>query len=166
LYFPLGYWYFKVKKKNILYIYNKAHFDKWGSITDVYIPKFADTGKSRGFAFVTFDSIEDADRAIGGTHTLNGCTLRLSPAVLEANGGFENEPIENEPTKRLYVGDLKTSTTEVHLRETFEKFGPLEVCLPYPFLDKNTFSMNYCLNLESFSFLFLYSYIYTYIQSK
>ena len=36
-------------------------FDKFGPISDVFLPKDRDTGEPRGFGFVTFDDVRDAE---------------------------------------------------------------------------------------------------------
>ena len=44
-----------------------SHFKKYGEIQRVYIPKYRDTGAPRGFAFVTFDSVAEAQCAVSDT---------------------------------------------------------------------------------------------------
>ena len=41
-------------------------FEKFGNITDVFLPKDRETNEPRGFAFVTFDEVRDAEDAIKG----------------------------------------------------------------------------------------------------
>lgn len=42
----------------------KAHFSRWGIVTDVYFPRHKKTLKRRPFCFVTFATKESADRAL------------------------------------------------------------------------------------------------------
>ena len=42
----------------------KAHFSQWGTVTDVYFPKNKHTFRRRPFCFVTFVTLEAAQRAL------------------------------------------------------------------------------------------------------
>ncbi|KAF9168458.1 hypothetical protein DFQ26_007589 [Actinomortierella ambigua] len=42
----------------------RSHFQAFGAITDVVVMKDRDTGRSRGFGFVTYENKNDADTAI------------------------------------------------------------------------------------------------------
>lgn len=42
----------------------RPHFERFGDITDVYIPKDHYTGQSRGFAFVRYSERRDAEDAV------------------------------------------------------------------------------------------------------
>ena len=60
----------------------KDTFSKFGNVSDCFIPKDRETGKAKGFGFVTFEDKRDADEAVA---ELNGfalvCLRRLlSPA--------------------------------------------------------------------------------------
>ena len=64
-------------------------FSNSGQITDVVIPKDRETGKVRGFAFVTFETQAQAQQAV---NTLNGQefqgrTLKINIARERESGG-------------------------------------------------------------------------------
>ncbi|KAI8924032.1 hypothetical protein BC831DRAFT_467689 [Entophlyctis helioformis] len=42
----------------------RQHFESFGAINDVYIPKSFHSGRHRGFAYVKFDRQDDADAAV------------------------------------------------------------------------------------------------------
>ncbi|MBN1169940.1 RNA-binding protein [Candidatus Micrarchaeota archaeon] len=42
----------------------KREFSEYGEVSDVFIVKDKNTGRPRGFAFVTFTDGEEADRAV------------------------------------------------------------------------------------------------------
>ena len=46
----------------------RTDFGKYGEIEDVYLPTDRDTGKLRGFGFVTFKDSRDAEDASSGMH--------------------------------------------------------------------------------------------------
>jgi RNA recognition motif-containing protein len=57
-------------------------FGQHGRVTDVHLPTDRDTGRVRGFAFVTMDSKQSMDAAIKATHGLDfgGRTLKVNEA--------------------------------------------------------------------------------------
>ncbi|MBX7208193.1 MAG: RNA-binding protein [Verrucomicrobiaceae bacterium] len=67
-------------------------FSAYGAVTDVHLPMDRDSGRPRGFAFVTMDTPESMAAAIKGVHGLNWQGRQL--AVNEARpreerpGGF------------------------------------------------------------------------------
>lgn len=57
-------------------------FSEHGQVTDVHMPTDRDTGRVRGFAFVTMDSNEAMNSAIEGIHgqDFGGRTLKVNEA--------------------------------------------------------------------------------------
>ena len=55
----------------------RAAFEKYGKVTDCFIPKDRETGKPKGFGFVTLTDKRDADDAVDA---LNGLVSRLCHA--------------------------------------------------------------------------------------
>lgn len=57
-------------------------FAQAGPLTDVFLPTDRETGRMRGFAFVTFESDDDATKAIAqfNGQQLDGRPLRVNPA--------------------------------------------------------------------------------------
>ena len=60
----------------------KSAFEEYGTVTDAVVITDRDTGRSRGFGFVTFDSAEDAKAAISAMDQsdLDGRTLNVNMA--------------------------------------------------------------------------------------
>lgn len=54
----------------------KAHFSRWGLVTDVYFPRHKKTLKRRPFCFVTFASRDSAERALAES-PLNICGIPI-----------------------------------------------------------------------------------------
>lgn len=67
----------------------KAAFEKFGAVTDAKIITDKETGRSRGFGFVTYDGEEGARRAIdeGNGMTVDGRELRVDYATQKQNNG-------------------------------------------------------------------------------
>lgn len=57
-------------------------FSQAGSVREVFLPSDRATGRPRGFAFVDFESEEEAEKAIEmfDGHELSGRALRVNPA--------------------------------------------------------------------------------------
>ncbi len=64
-------------------------FERFGEVSEAKIITDRETGRSRGFGFVTFDNDEDADNAIkemDGTE-LDGRSVRVNEAREREHGG-------------------------------------------------------------------------------
>lgn len=74
-------------------------FEKFGSITEIHIPVDRQTGKSRGFAFVTFDTEEASQAALEvNGQEMNGRTIKVhmahgkkENAGAPRSGGFRSD---------------------------------------------------------------------------
>jgi RNA recognition motif-containing protein len=68
----------------------RSLFSDHGQVTDIHIPSDRETGRPRGFAFVTMDSKDAMDNAIKALdgHDFNGRDLRVNEAqAREERGG-------------------------------------------------------------------------------
>jgi RNA recognition motif-containing protein len=50
----------------------EAEFSKYGKVDDVFVPVDRETGRMKGFAFVTFSNKAEAESAINGLHGYGG----------------------------------------------------------------------------------------------
>jgi RNA recognition motif-containing protein len=102
----------------------KEYCGQFGTVVDAIMPRDRDTGRSRGFGFVTFSSAEGADAALGEPHhELDGRQLNMTAATPER---IDPNAVGGE-TKRLYIGDLLSTTTDEEFKAAFGVFGPMEV---------------------------------------
>lgn len=67
----------------------REEFTKHGEVTDVHMVMDRDTGRPRGFAFVTMGTAEEAQKAISAVNgmTLDGRQLRVNEAEERSRGG-------------------------------------------------------------------------------
>ena len=68
----------------------ETFFSQYGSVTDVHLPEDRETGRPRGFAFVTMDSASAMEEAIKGAdgQDLGGRQLKVNEAKpREERGG-------------------------------------------------------------------------------
>lgn len=66
---------------------------QFGRVKEAKVITDRDTGKSRGFGFVTFDADEDADQAVAtGSIQLEGRTVRIDHANERDRGGGGRGP--------------------------------------------------------------------------
>ncbi|KAF9231151.1 putative glycine-rich RNA-binding protein [Melanogaster broomeanus] len=64
-------------------------FSKYGQVVDSIVMKDRETGRSRGFGFVTFGSPDEADAAVTALNEqeLDGRRIRVNPASTRSGGG-------------------------------------------------------------------------------
>ena len=64
-------------------------FDEYGAVVDLHIPLDRDTGRPRGFAFVTLSSREFGEAAVQGLdgQDFGGRPLRISEAIERSDRG-------------------------------------------------------------------------------
>ncbi|KIO30897.1 hypothetical protein M407DRAFT_241996 [Tulasnella calospora MUT 4182] len=64
-------------------------FSEFGQVTDSIVMKDRETGRSRGFGFVTFSTEDEANAAIAGLHEqdLDGRRIKVNLANARPSGG-------------------------------------------------------------------------------
>ncbi|XP_048430567.1 29 kDa ribonucleoprotein A, chloroplastic-like [Pyrus x bretschneideri] len=82
-----------------------------------------DTGKSRGFAFVTMSAIEDCNAVIENLdgHEFAGQTLRVNISDRPRT----KVPLYLETEYKLFVGNLSWSATSESLTKAFQEYGTM-----------------------------------------
>ena len=112
-------------------------FEEYGVVSDCHMPTDFDSGRPRGFAFVTMlpEHAKLACQAINDTE-IDGYTVRVNESQdknrkVGSNRSFNSARSE---TVRLYVGGVRTDTDQTifelkdSLREQFEKYGEVLDC--------------------------------------
>jgi len=59
----------------------REHFSQYGTIVDAVVMVDKDSGRSRCFGFITYDSEDAAEKVLAQTHTLNGKVCEIKKAV-------------------------------------------------------------------------------------
>ena len=74
----------------------RAAFEAYGEVTDAVVVMDRDTGRSRGFGFVTFANGEDGNKALAALNgaTLDGRTIRCNEAQPKPEGERSFRPRE------------------------------------------------------------------------
>lgn len=112
----------------------RSYFEKYGTITDCVVIKEANTNKSKGFGFVTFETEEEADACMAERpHELQERNIDVKRAVSREES---SRPGAHVQVKKVFIGGVKGEITEEELREYFGEFGTvMEVEIP---VDKTT----------------------------
>ncbi len=74
----------------------RAAFEAYGEVADAVVVMDRDTGRSRGFGFVTFANGEDGNKALAALNgaTLDGRTIRCNEAQPKPEGERSFRPRE------------------------------------------------------------------------
>ncbi|KMZ65114.1 hypothetical protein ZOSMA_339G00100 [Zostera marina] len=100
-------------------VFNK-HFEKYGEIIDSIIMKDRNTGKPRGFGFVTYNDPSVLDEVLKHEHVIDGRTVEVKRTVprvtaITKPGGPK--------TKKIFIGGIPPTLTEDEFKEYFEVYG-------------------------------------------
>lgn len=110
------------------------HFCQFGNVTEAALKK-DHTGVFRGFAFVTFSSIDEAQLVLDSPEafSFDGTTLDIKPAQASKGKDFGGKGKGKGGGKgKIWVGCLPLHAGESHVREFFQSFGDIaDVVLEY-----------------------------------
>jgi len=99
----------------------KDYFERYGTLEECQLMKFNDTGRSRGFAFITFEKafmVDDCQRA--RPHEIGGKVLEVKRAAPKANS---RDPEALANVKKLWVGGFDDNISDEDVMEYFSDFG-------------------------------------------
>jgi nucleolin len=114
-------------------------FSRFGNVLKSRIVTDRETGRSKGFGFITFSDKESCKRAVeDGNVQLQGRTVSVrhtemrnnkSPRSSDSGDRAPNRTNSNDassvPTNKIFVGNLSFRTTEENLNEFFSDCGGL-----------------------------------------
>lgn len=103
-------------------------FDKFGEVTDVYIPRGKLSRENKSIAYVTFSKASEAALAIeqmnGKSVTEKGRPVKVVLANSKRQGNVRDQH-EDEKMMRLFIM-VPTSFTQKDIEDEFSKFGHVE----------------------------------------
>lgn len=107
----------------------QRYFSRYGDVIDCVVMKNSESGRSRGFGFVTFSEPENVNLVLqNGPHTLDGRTIDPKPC----NPRTLQKPKRNSSYPKVFLGGLPSNVTETDLRTYFARFGKvMEVVIMY-----------------------------------
>jgi len=95
----------------------QEYFKAFGELEDAMVVYNRAAGVSRGFGFVTFKRVEDAETCLQHPHKVNNKTVEAKPAVHKGEQGRVIETLEQKMAKQVFVGGLPPNTTSDQLKE-------------------------------------------------
>ncbi|KAI5724496.1 hypothetical protein M8J77_003415, partial [Diaphorina citri] len=107
----------------------QRYFSRYGEVIDCVVMKNNETGRSRGFGFVTFADPNNVGVVIQNCpHTLDGRTIDPKPC----NPRTLQKPKKNSSFPKVFLGGLPSNVTETDLRTFFNRYGKvMEVVIMY-----------------------------------
>ncbi|XP_054710427.1 DAZ-associated protein 1-like isoform X1 [Uloborus diversus] len=100
----------------------QSYFSRFGEIVDCVVMKNNETGRSRGFGFVTFKDPNCVNAVLQAKpHDLNGRTIdakECTPRSMQKRGGNKT-PSQS----KIFLGGLPRDITESDIRNAMSKFG-------------------------------------------
>jgi len=107
-----------------------AHFSTFGEIDNINLKTDPNSGRSRGFAFVLYKSVESLTSAIDAKeHTVKAKEVAVKKALAKHG--------------KIYVGKLKPELTDQEIKDHFETFGSI-VNVEQPYDKQKNERKNFC----------------------
>ncbi|XP_057501597.1 uncharacterized protein LOC130785433 [Actinidia eriantha] len=98
----------------------KDYMSKFGELEDCIVMKERSSGRSRGFGYVTFASVEDAKNVLSNEHFLGNRVLEVKVATPK-----EEMRAPSKKVTRIFVARIPPSVTEAAFRSYFEQYGEI-----------------------------------------
>ncbi|CCF57161.1 hypothetical protein KAFR_0C01680 [Kazachstania africana CBS 2517] len=92
----------------------RDYFNKYGHVTDLKIMKDSNTGRSRGFGFLTFEHPSSVDEVVKTQHILDG-------KVIDPKRSIPRE--EQDKTGKIFVGGIGADVRPKEFEEFFSQYG-------------------------------------------
>ncbi|KAG9286486.1 hypothetical protein G9A89_014652 [Geosiphon pyriformis] len=92
----------------------KLYFSQFGEVTDCIVMRDPNTGRSRGFGFLTFVDPSVVNTVLVKEHQLDG-------KIIDPKRAIPRE--EQEKTEKIFVGGIAPEVTEEEFKDYFTQFG-------------------------------------------
>ncbi|CAL4160479.1 unnamed protein product, partial [Meganyctiphanes norvegica] len=103
----------------------QQYFSRFGELTDCVVMKNNETGRSRGFGFITFGDFNNVDVVLKtGPHKLDGRNIdpkACNPRSMQKN--MSKGLKVNSSNYKVFLGGLPSDLNETDLRNFFSSFG-------------------------------------------
>jgi len=106
----------------------RGYYSQWGELLDCVVMTDKNTGKSRGFGFVTYGSCAMVDEAMKNRpHVIDGRTVQPKRAVPREES---NSSGANVTVNKIFIGGIRDKpVTKDDLDEYFGRFGNIVDCV-------------------------------------
>ncbi|CAO2813039.1 unnamed protein product [Amaranthus hypochondriacus] len=94
------------------------YFEKYGEVIDSVIMKDRQTGRPRGFGFITYADPSVVDTVIKEDHIINDKQVEIKRTI--PKGAAQSHDFK---TRKIFVGGIPATVTGDELKEFFSKFG-------------------------------------------
>ena len=92
----------------------RGHFERFGELVDCVVMKFNDTGRSRGFGFVTYATAAGLDECQKNRpHEINNKTLETKRATPRSDAG---KPEAQVSVKKIFMGGVSDEMEDEDIR--------------------------------------------------
>ncbi|KAJ4964992.1 hypothetical protein NE237_016841 [Protea cynaroides] len=107
----------------------RQYMSQFGELADVMVIKDRASGRSRGFGYVTFSSLEDVEKAVAAQHNINGRTLEVKVATPKEE--MMSSSSSSKKSTRIFVARVPPSVGDDEFHSYFMKYGPvIDVYMP------------------------------------
>lgn len=104
----------------------REYMEKFGALDDCIVLNDRSTGRSRGFGYVTYSLLADAQNVIQMKHTLGGRQLDVKTATPKEEMGKPTPP--KASSTRVFVARVPASVKEEEFKRFFQSFGEVTDC--------------------------------------
>jgi len=112
----------------------REHFEKFGGVVSTTVATDRQTGKPRGFGFVTFADAETIDKVMPLTHIIDTKNVELKRAVQKGmlpppsnhNPAMARTGRDSADERKIFVGGVSLQITAEDMKEYFGRFAPVE----------------------------------------
>lgn len=97
-------------------------FSKFGFVYDILIIRHRDSGLSKGYGFITCNSIKTYQRIVSSEHTINGRAIDCHSSFKKSD---DPEKFKENANKKIFVGGISMETNDDDLYNYFSQFGTI-----------------------------------------
>lgn len=100
----------------------RKYFEKYGTITDIYMPKESNAKSHRGIGFITFENSDSVTKVMAETHELGGSTVAVDEATPKEEGGRASS--RNESYGRSHEGSYLSKYYDREYNGAYGAYSP------------------------------------------